>query len=149
VLQQLALRFGRRGLKLMILGTGFFAFGLTVVLGPHTERFSRAGPSPLDWADSRGWGWLFLAGGLVAVVVGRGRRYAPDAIGFTTLVIPATVWALFYGYSTLVWIATAGAYGEPRTWTGLIIWSVIATSIRIDAGWDDPTDPLDGSQDEP
>lgn len=149
VLQQLALRYGRRGLKLFVFGVGFTIYGLSIVAGPRTDRFSRPGPSPLDWADSRIWAWLFVVGGLTAAVVGCRRRYAPDAIGFAALIVPATVWTVFYSYSFLVWVATGGDYGEPRTWSGALIWAIWALSIRIDAGWDDPTDPIDGTPDQP
>jgi hypothetical protein len=142
VLQQLALRFGRRGLKLIVLGACFVCYGGQIALGPHTERFSRPGPSPLDWADSRGWGILFLLGGLVALVAGLQRRAAPDWIGFAALVGPALIWTLLYAMSYVVWMGTGGDYGEPSRWVYALIWLAVATSIRIDAGWDDPTDPM-------
>lgn len=142
VLQQLALRFGRRGLKLIVLGAGFLAYGGDVTFGPHVERFSRPGPSPLDWADSRGWGVVFLLGGLTALIVGLQRRAAPDWIGFAALIGPALIWCLLYTMSFIVWLGTAGDYGEPGRWVPALIWFALATSIRVDAGWDDPTDPM-------
>jgi hypothetical protein len=142
VLQQLALRFGRRGLKLITLGFVFAGFGFNIVTTPRTDRFSRPGVSPLDWADSRAWGLFFLVGGLTALCVGVRRRQAPDAIGFAALVAPALVWTLLYTLSFTVNFATGGEYGQPGRWVAALIWGAIATSIRIDAGWDDPTDPI-------
>lgn len=142
VLQQLALRFGRRGLKLITLGFVWAGFGFSIASTARQDRFSRPGPSPLDWADSRAWGWLFLISGLVALVVGFRRRTAPDALGFAALIAPALVWALLNALSFIVYVATAGEFGAPGRLVSLLVWAAIATSIRIDAGWDDPTDPV-------
>jgi hypothetical protein len=142
VLTQLAHRFGRRGLKLIVYGIGFTAFGLDVALGPYRERFSRPGPSPLDWADHPAWGSLFIIGGLFALVIGCQRRRAPDALGFGALQLAASVWACLYGISWVTHATTGGDYGEPHTWVGMIVWGILALSIRIDAGWADVDDPI-------
>lgn len=142
VLQQLALRFGRRGLKLITLGFVFAGFGFELVASPRADRFSRPGPSPLDWADSRAWGWLFVVGGLTALVIGFRRRKAPDAIGFASLIAPALCWTLLNTLSFMVHFATGGEFGAPGRGVAMLIWAAIAISIRIDAGWDDPTDPV-------
>lgn len=146
VLQQLALRFGRRGLKLMVLGVGFIAYGADILTHPHRELFSRPGPSPLDWADSRAWGAMFVLAGAVGAFVGARRRRAPDAIGFAALQIAPSVWATMHVFSWLVYVGTGGDYGEPGRWVGAFIWGILALSIRIDAGWEDPISPDPGVQ---
>lgn len=141
VLQQLALRFGRRGLKLITLGLGFAAFGAQVI-AERRDRFSAPGPGPLDWADSRAWGTLFVVGGIVAFVVGCRRRNAPDWIGFAGLVAPALTWTLLYAISAIVHVGSGHVYGQDGGAVYFLIWLAIATSIRVDAGWDDPADPV-------
>ena len=138
----LAKRFGRRGLILIAVGFGFALFGLTMVILPQKDRFSRPGPSPLDWADSKLWGYVWLACGTIALLVGLQRRRAPDVIGYTAAFIPPAIWTFLYIYSAMVWFATAGEYGEPFTWASAFIWADFMFLIRICAGWDDPADPV-------
>ena len=63
---RVATRLGRRGTVLVCVGTIWCLLGwsvLTVVV----ERFSRPGPSPLDFLDSPQWGWMWVAAGAVAI----------------------------------------------------------------------------------
>lgn len=138
----LAKRFGRRGLILIALGFGFALFGVSILILPEASRFSRPGPSPLDWADSYLWGYLWLGCGIIGLLVGLQRRRAPDVIGYTAVFIPPAVWTFLYIYSYMVWAATGGEFGEPFTWASACIWADFMFLIRICAGWDDPTDPI-------
>ena len=142
LLQALALRIGRRGCKLLGAGLAFMIYGLDIAASPRTERFSRPGPSPLDWADSRAWGWMFIVSGMIAVAVGLQRRRAPDAIGFAFAVLPPVVWSGLNLLSFTVHNATGGQFGEPDRLAPAAVWLVIAFNLRIDAGWDDSTDPI-------
>jgi hypothetical protein len=136
--QKLAHWFGRRGLKLISFGLAFMIYGSDIAFGHRHVRFSRPGPSPLDFMDDPLWGLLFLLGGLVAVVCGFQRKRNPDFWGFAGLQLGALTWALMYGVSGLVHWATDGHYGAPDRFSGFAIWLVLAFSIRVDAGWDEP-----------
>jgi hypothetical protein len=138
----LALRFGRRGLILFTVGAIWILLGQGVVNSQGQDRFSRPGPSPLDWMDSNLWGWLFFACGVVGIISALVRRAAPDAIGFGAIILPAFPWTFFYIYSWMVFQATGGEFGESMTWRGALVWGLICLFIRTCAGWDDPTDPV-------
>jgi hypothetical protein len=138
----LAKRFGRRGLILIAVGFGFALFGAVMLILPQKDRFSRPGPSPLDWADSKYWGYVWLGCGTIALLVGLQRRRAPDVIGYTAAFIPPAIWTFLYIYSAMVWFATGGEFGEPFTWASAFIWADFMFLIRICAGWDDPSDPI-------
>jgi hypothetical protein len=140
--QRMALRLGRRGLILATLGVVWVLYGLLIATSPMQERFSRPGPSPLDWMDSNWWGLLWIAAGGTSAVVGLRRRRAPDAAGFGAIIAPALMWTIFFSYSSLVYFATGGVFGEPRTWASALIWAAVSFVVRVCAGWDDPTDPL-------
>lgn len=141
VVKQVAKRLGRRGICLVITGTIWVFYGSGIVAQTR-ERFSKVGPSPLDWMDNHNWGWLWIVSGLVAIVVGLLRRAAPDAIGFAAAVLPVLPWSMFYLYSWMVFKATAGQFGEPGTWQPFLVWALIGLYIRNQAGWDDPADPV-------
>lgn len=142
MVSRLAKRFGRRGLILASVGLGWTLFGLSMVILPQRDRFSRPGPSPLDWADSTLWGWLWLICGIISLLVGVQRRRAPDVIGYTAAFIPPAIWTFLYTYSFMVWCATGGEFGESLTWVSAVIWADFMFFIRVCAGWDDPTDPV-------
>jgi hypothetical protein len=141
-MELLALKFGRRGLVLLSVGLALSLYGGSQLILPPRERFSRIGPSPLDWTDSHYWWWVWLTCGLIAIGFGIRPRTKRDALGFLCAFIPPALWTFFYLYSFLVFSATGGEYGEPNTWAGAIIWADFAFLIRVCAGWDDTPEPL-------
>jgi hypothetical protein len=140
--QNLALRFGRRGVILQIIGIIWIVLGQGLLADPPPpERFSKPGPSPLDWMDSHLWGWPWIICGIIALGVGLGRRATPDSIGFGAAMLPVAPWTVFFWYSWLVYEATNGQFGEPNNWRGGVTYLLIIVFVRTCAGWDDPTDP--------
>jgi MFS family permease len=138
---RIAARLGRRGLVLIIVGIIWIFYGFGV-FAQIRERFSRPGPSPLDWMDNPHWGWMWIACGMVGIAIGLGRRAAPDVIGFSAIILPVLPWLTFFGYSFLVNYATGGVFGEPNNFSGFLVWSLVAVFIRVIAGWDDPDEPV-------
>jgi hypothetical protein len=88
---------GRRGVFLLILGTGKTCYGLSFLLTPPSDHglqlLSRVG-------DLRNWSWLWIICGLVTfgsafLQIGR------DKAGFLAALAPPTVWAIAYTYAVL------------------------------------------------
>lgn len=142
LVQRLALRFGRRGLKLISAGVAWLLYGGIVAFDkPPVERFSRPGMGPLDWADSPWFAALWWACGLVCFIIGI-RRSRFDAFGFAVAVAPPLAWSALYGYSAAVWLFTGGMAGTVEHTATVTLWLLFAFMLRVDAGWDDPTDPI-------
>lgn len=138
---RVALQLGRRGTVLVCDAVIWMIYGSSVV-GNRVERFSRPGPSPLDWLDSPHWGLMFLAGGVVALVAAAVPRLRASSLGYNALVLPAVLWVLAYGWSFLVHVATGGDYGEPRTLGPTIIWAAVVVMLIVINGWEEPSGPL-------
>jgi hypothetical protein len=100
-------RVGRRGVALLILGTGKVCYGLGIVL---TDDPDPRGLGLLTAvADLRCWGALWVVCGVITfccawVRVGR------DALGFVAALLPPFVWGF-----AVAWSAATGEY--TRGWT--------------------------------
>lgn len=149
-MRRLAHYFGRRGGVLILFGTVWLAVGTSFALVPATNRFSATGDSgPLTFADSRPWPGIFwLACGIIALVNGLIRRKVSneDAIGFTALGLPAVVWTVLYGWSTIAWLVWRIAhdppppYGRPQAFLGMVLFAVLAAAVTVISGWKDDLD---------
>lgn len=146
-------RLGRRGLMLLLLGLAYTSIGFGFVLVPQ-ERFSAPGPGGLlQVLDSPWFGFLWVAGGLVACASGFARaRTGHDAVGFNGLVVPAFVWAAFYAWSFLANVVSGGELGRPNTWIASVVYAALTAIVLFLARWPDPDDPhaarLDGDHEE-
>lgn len=135
-------RFSRRGVFLAVFGIIYVALGATIAFWP-TPRFSTLGPIVGAFLDSPWWGGMWLIGGAAALAVAArtaatGSR--DDAMGFVALLVPPAVWTLFYIGTVAVWAATAGAAGEPRSLTAVVVWSLAWSVVLLVSGWPDPDD---------
>lgn len=137
-------RVGRRRVLLSVFATAWVAFGVALLIDPPQARFSRpAGPSPLDPLDSRWWGLLWVAGGVTVFATVIRHRRRRDALAFAAAITPTVTWAMFYTWSMLVWLGTAGEFGEHDAWVGLLHWLMLTLIIWLVAGWPDQADPID------
>jgi hypothetical protein len=98
------------------------------------------------------WGWLWIIGGLSAIVIGlyRNCRWLDgrDDIGFNMIVTPAFIWTLFFATSWTTFILTGGDHGQGSASYGLVIWGTISAFILTIAGWPEVTNisPLGESE---
>jgi hypothetical protein len=135
-------RLGRRGLMLLLLGLAYTSIGFGFVLIPQ-ERFSAPGAGGLlQVLDSPWFGFLWIAGGVVACASGFVRaRTGHDAIGFNGLVVPAFVWSAFYTWSFLANVTTGGELGRPSAWIAAVVYAALTAIVLFLARWPDPDDP--------
>jgi hypothetical protein len=117
-------RWGRRAAFLVTFGALYIGVGTNFLI-TEQSRFA-AIPAFGVILDSRWWGLLWLAGGLVALgTAGIGRRDGP---GFAGLLVPAGLWVIFYAATV---IFRFGALG------GLLVYVLTVVTILIVAGWPD------------
>jgi len=142
LLNQPTAHLGRRGLSLILFGILWTLVGVGILGGP-SDRFSRPGPGgTLEFMDSANWAWMWIGFGALSVISGFLRRRVRllDEWGFNSLLIPAWVWTLTYGWSAVTYIVTMGEYGQGRAWVGCVVYGVISLAILVIAGWPDPSD---------
>lgn len=116
-------RLGRRGVILAILGAGKVCLGAGFLAAPPTS--TRGLEVLTDRASLHCWAWVWILAGSVTVassVLPVGR----DAVGFTTALVPPSLWAAAY-----LWSAVAGGYAR-GAWlagwyltshVGVILWA--------------------------
>lgn len=112
-------RLGRRGVPLLLLGTGQVCWGIGYVAAPSTDREGMVGL--LAVMPLCGWALVWMAAGAVALV-GAFLREGPDRWGFIAAVMPPLVWALGYAY--------AGIGGYPRAWF-VFLWYLLSHALLI------------------
>lgn len=132
---------GRRGLLLILAGTAWSLIGVQIVQ-EQRERFSNGLDSALlifNIMDSPLWGWLWVACGTAAVVVGCCRNCKPfcgrDELGFNLIVTPVIIWTLFFGASYITNVFSNGEYGQGDASYGVVVWGLISAFIVTLAGW--------------
>jgi hypothetical protein len=98
---------------------------------------------PLAAMDSPLWGWMWIVGGVLAVIDAplRKRRHGRDVIGFMGIVTPPVVWFFAFLWSSLAVAIPGGQAGNARSPFGLGAWYLISVFVMIVAGWPDPDDP--------
>ncbi|MFA0844333.1 hypothetical protein [Streptomyces rochei] len=129
--RRLSKALGRRGVFLLILGTGKTCYGLSFLLTPPSDH----GLQLLTrFGDLRQWSWLWITCGIITFVSAF-LRIGRDRFGFLAALAPPTVWAIAYtnavvtdGYSrggfvalwyltshigVICWAATVPEYSVP------------------------------------
>jgi hypothetical protein len=137
--------FGRRGLLLLLMGSMWIVYGLTLMLASSPPRFTAANqPVPvLSLLDQPAIGWLWAVAGCISVFVSMFRMHADghDAWGFNALFVPAAVWFLAYLWSIALWLASGETYGRATSASGATAWLIVCTFVLLFAGWMDVDDP--------
>lgn len=133
----LILHYGRRGVFLLMFGLIYLLVGVNVLIVDAPRFASVAVLGPL--LDSQLWGLMWIVGGGLAVGYGVARsRQVHDGVGFGGLLVPATVWTIFYVVSFASWVGTGGEHGSPRSLSGIAAWSFVWTVVLLISGWPDP-----------
>jgi hypothetical protein len=149
-------RLGRRGLLLILSGLSWVAIGTDIVTHTSFHRFvgdNRAGANQLlTIFNDPHWGWVWIASGGVAVLVGvlhslpGVRRH--DSLGFNAILTPAFLWLLFFLWSFALAVATHGRAGRAESFYGLIVWILVSLFIIVIAGWAEATESLEAERPE-
>lgn len=143
---ELVRRLGRRGACLLLLAIVYIVSGLSIIIAPGMDRFSRPGPGgTLQFMDGGWLGYMWLVCGTVAAAIGAAhdrRRVAQhDALGFNALIIPAAMHAFFFAWSAVMFLVSGGVEGNSRAVTGLTTNVVVVVLILLVAGWPEPPEP--------
>ncbi|MER5843676.1 hypothetical protein ABT099_25975 [Streptomyces prasinus] len=122
---------GRRGTFLLILGTGKTCWGVSFLVDPPPEA---PGLELLtDLCSLRHWSWLWIVCGLITFTsaflpIGR------DKLGFSTALIPPTVWAIAYTYAVLTGEYSRGGFVAIWYLTshcGVIMWAATVPEYSV------------------
>lgn len=143
----IAKRFGQRGSCMLILGSIWMLFGLSIFLDPpvqHPFVFHEMLPS---WVRGSAW----VLSGVVAVFCGIRGPAKDDTVGMTALMVMPLIRLLSFTASWLIYVALAGAHwlnpsiavgGYERGWYAAAVWGLIVTLLAIVAGWPNPRQVL-------
>jgi hypothetical protein len=128
--RRLKARLGRRGVILLILGTGKTCFGLSFLFDPPSTN----GLELLTHLCSlRHWAWLWIVCGLITggsafLRVGR------DRLGFLAALPPPIVWAVAYAAAVVDGTYSRGAYIAVWYLTshvGVILWAATVPEYSV------------------
>jgi hypothetical protein len=123
-------KLGRRGVFLLILGTGKTCWGVSFLVDPPSQH----GLQLLTALCSlRHWAWLWILAGLVTLGSAF-LRIGRDRWGFVAALVPPTVWAVAYlaaavsgdysrGGFTAVWYLTSHV--------GVILWAATVPEYSV------------------
>jgi hypothetical protein len=121
--RRLRKRLGRRGIALLLLGTGKVCYGLGFILS--------SGPNPpgletlTHWADIEWWASIWVVCGIVTFA-SAWLRIGRDRWGFISALAPPFVWggAYLWGAVTGEFVRGAATFGWYATsHIGLILWA--------------------------
>jgi hypothetical protein len=130
-------RLGRRGTLLMMYASGYGLYGVGQFRHGPSTRFGDLGRLT-GIINSHATGWLFIAGGLIGLVVSLRPRREADGVGFMAVLVPLLVWVGLYAISWIVGLCTHNAAGNSGAWVTCSVWAIIAGTVLITAGWPDP-----------
>ncbi|WP_405941639.1 hypothetical protein [Streptomyces sp. NBC_00207] len=126
--RRLKRRLGRRGTILTSYGLVWLLYGYGQLTTPQPDQRGLA--TALSIMPLSGWGWCWIAAGIVALV----SAWAPpgrDAIAFIVLPLIVVPWMASY---LAAWISG----GFPRGWVAAAVWAVITVPVLVVAGWPEP-----------
>lgn len=113
---------GRRGIFLLILGTGKTCWGVSFLVDPPDDQ----GLELLTRLCSlRHWSWLWITCGLITLSSAF-LRIGRDWFGFLAALLPPTVWATAYTVAVITGDYSRGAYVAVWYLTshvGIILWA--------------------------
>jgi hypothetical protein len=126
---------GRRGLALLVFSAVFALTGLRVLVAPLEDEGHFLLYAFLP-QEVRAALWLIPAAlGTVAAFRPTGR----DTIGFSALIVPATVVTFSYLWS---WVGFfAGATDYALGWSGAARWLLVLALILLVSGWKEADEP--------
>lgn len=122
-------RLGRRGLALIAFSLVYAVTGLAAIIEPAQDdgRFILYTMLPIPFRLIL---WFVAAAiGIWSAFRGAGR----DALGFSALVIPASIVAFSYAWSGVFY--AAGLTDYSLGWTGCARWLLVLALILIVSGW--------------
>lgn len=136
-----AYQLGRRGAFLLLIGTGWAFYGLSILTNPQppvdpdNQILFQLLPIPLRGA-------LWITSGLVAVAFAFRRSPGADRWGFGFLILQPIWRATSYLWAWLVsWLPLPflpDGIGVPTAWQQVVPWVAFTAAIFIVAGWAEP-----------
>ncbi|MFG2780839.1 hypothetical protein ACGFY7_23665 [Streptomyces prunicolor] len=115
-------KLGRRGIFLLIIGTGKTCWGISFLVDPPADHGLQL---LTDVCSLRHWAWLWIIAGLVTGTSAF-LRIGRDRYGFVAALIPPTVWAIAYTAAVVSGQYSRGAYVAIWYLTshcGVILWA--------------------------
>lgn len=147
MLYRLSLRYGWRGLWLMLMGVMWIAFGLGVMIQPNIPRSWVLYEYLPPLAQAAGW-WLT---GLIAVWAGLKGPARDDSMGHVALYLMPAVRLISFVFSWLIYLGSLVAQdlgwkghtiGFAEGWFIAAVWCLIQLMLAIAASWPNPEPPL-------
>lgn len=129
-LRRLNAHLGRRGVVLVLLGTGKICFGVGVIATPPSTRGLEL---LLHYAPMCAWALLWIVAGTV-VFASAWLRIGRDWVGFTAACAPPLVWAVSYGTAAADGTFPRGAFVFGWYLTshiGVILWASTVPEYSI------------------
>ncbi|MFH8804040.1 hypothetical protein ACH4F6_31380 [Streptomyces sp. NPDC017936] len=121
---------GRRGVFLLILGTGKTCWGISFLVDPPGDQGLELLTS---MCSLRHWSWLWITCGLITGAAAF-LRVGRDWAGFTAALIPPTVWAIAYTAAVINGDYSRG--GFVAVWyltshVGVIMWAATVPEYSV------------------
>ncbi|MDH6226196.1 hypothetical protein [Streptomyces sp. MJP52] len=129
--RRLSKQLGRRGVALMLLGTGKILFGLGYVL--HPEPDPRGLGLLTRTADLRVWAWLWILCGAITASCAW-LRIGRDRWGFIAAQLPPLIWGGAYLWGAVIGdyprgLALAGWFATSHV--GMILWAASVPEYEV------------------
>lgn len=146
MLDKLAVRYGRRGAWLIVLGAVWFVIGASILAGPHNPRPWVACDYAPPIVQAAVW---FLTGG-TAIWQGLRGPNVHDYLGHVALYLMPAIRAISFALSWLIWCVTSALSGfgifhpigwAPAWWVA-IMWFLVSLMLRLIADWPNPWQPI-------
>lgn len=128
--RRLRQRLGRRGIFLLIIGTGKTCWGISFLVDPPADHGLQL---LTDVCSLRHWAWLWIIAGLVTGTSAF-LRIGRDRYGFVAALIPPTVWAVAYTAAVVTGTYSRGAYVAVWYLTshvGVILWAATVPEYSV------------------
>jgi hypothetical protein len=128
--RRLRQRLGRRGIFLLIIGTGKTCWGISFLVDPPDDHGLQL---LTDVCSLRHWAWLWIIAGLVTGTSAF-LRIGRDRYGFVAALIPPTVWAVAYTAAVVTGTYSRGAYVAVWYLTshvGVILWAATVPEYSV------------------
>jgi hypothetical protein len=128
--RRLRQRLGRRGIFLLIIGTGKTCWGISFLVNPPSDRGLQL---LTDVCSLRHWAWLWIIAGLITGTSAF-LRIGRDRYGFVAALIPPTVWAVAYTAAVVTGTYSRGAYVAVWYLTshvGVILWAATVPEYSV------------------
>ncbi|MFJ2697408.1 hypothetical protein ACIO5Z_14440 [Streptomyces rochei] len=128
--RRLSKALGRRGVFLLILGTGKTCWGISFLVDPPRDHGLKL---LTDVCSLRHWSWLWIVAGVITLGSAF-LRIGRDKIGFAVALVPPTVWATAYTAAVVSGYYSRGAYVALWYLTshvGVILWAATVPEYSV------------------